>query len=65
MIRLRILKWRDYPGGPSAITRVFIRGERRVRVREDNAMTGAKERRQRSECLEEGAVSQGQAASRS
>ena len=34
VIKLRILRWGDYPGGANVITRAFIRGRREARARE-------------------------------
>ena len=33
MINLKILRWRNYPGGPNLITKVLKRGSRKVKVR--------------------------------
>ena len=48
VIRLRILRWGDYPGKP--IQKVLLRGGRRLWVGEhDDVMTGAEKRMQRAE----------------
>ena len=33
MINLKILRWRNYPGGPNLITKFLKRGSQKVKVR--------------------------------
>lgn len=53
----------DYPGEPNAVARAPVGGDRRVRVRESDAMPEAAGTRLRSEGFKEGAVSQDMRAS--
>ena len=53
----------DYPGEPNAVARAPVGGDRRVRVRESDAMPEAGGTRLRSEGFKEGAVSQDMQAS--
>ena len=66
MIRLRISKWGDYPGGPNVITSVLIRGTQREIQLQMSVRVMQCEKDLLVLKVEEGSMSQGmQEASRS